>query len=51
MVPLVEGETLPFAMKLVTDEKLAATGDHEKSAVTMLDELHRYATALKPMRS
>jgi NAD(P)H-dependent FMN reductase len=51
MVPLVEGVTLPFAMKLVTDEKLAATGDHEKSAVTMLDELHRYATALKPMRS
>jgi NAD(P)H-dependent FMN reductase len=51
VMPLTEAVTLPFAMKLVTDGRLAATEDHEKSATAVLDELHRWATALKPMRS
>jgi NAD(P)H-dependent FMN reductase len=36
MVPLVEGVTLPFAMKLVTDEKLAATGDQSRCSTSCI---------------
>ena len=51
VVPLVESVALSFAMKLVSDGKLAATDAHEKSASAMLDELHRWASALKAMRT
>jgi len=47
VVPLVGSVALSFAMKLVSDGKLAATDAHEKSASAMLDELHRWASALK----
>lgn len=41
VVPLVGSVGLSFAMKLVSDQKLAATDVREKSASAMLDELHR----------
>lgn len=41
VVPLVGSVALSFAMKLVSDQKLAATDAREKSASAMLDELHR----------
>lgn len=51
MVPIVESVTLPFAAKLVADEKFAATEAHDKSAEVMLEELLRWAEALAPMRA
>lgn len=41
VVPLVGSVALSFAMKLVSDQTLAATDGREKSASAMLDELHR----------
>lgn len=51
MVPLVEAVTLPFAAKQIADGKFAGTPENEKAATAALDELHRYADALKPMRA
>jgi NAD(P)H-dependent FMN reductase len=51
MVPLTEAVTLPFAAKQIAEGKFSGTPENEKAAAAMLDELHRYATALKPMRA
>ncbi len=51
VVPIVESVTLPFAAKQIADEKFAATETNEKAATAMLDELHRWATTLRTMRS
>jgi NAD(P)H-dependent FMN reductase len=52
MVPLVEAVTIPMVSHHLDAEKnFAATEIHEKSARTMLDELSRWAEALKPMRA
>jgi NAD(P)H-dependent FMN reductase len=52
MVPIVEAVTVPMVSQHLDAEKnFAATEIHEKSARTMLDELSRWAEALKPMRS
>lgn len=50
VVPVVEAVALPFAVKQVADGTFSGTPDNEKAANVMLDELHRYAEALKPMR-
>jgi NAD(P)H-dependent FMN reductase len=50
MMPIAEAVALPFVSKLVSDGKFQANETIEKSANGMLDELHRWATALKTMR-
>lgn len=50
MVPLNEGVTLPFAANHVKDGAFHAEESHQKAAGVMLDELARWATALKTMR-
>lgn len=50
MVPLTEAVTLPFAAKQIANGTFGGSPENEKAATTMLDELHRYAEALKPMR-
>jgi NAD(P)H-dependent FMN reductase len=50
MMPIAEAVALPFAGKLIVDGIFQANEAIEKSAGGMLDELHRWATALKPMR-
>lgn len=51
MVPIVEAVTLPFATKSVVDGKFQASEENGKAATAMLDELLRWAVALKPMRA
>jgi NAD(P)H-dependent FMN reductase len=50
MMPIAEAVALPFAAKQITDGTFQPNDMNEKSATAMLDELHRWATALKPMR-
>jgi NAD(P)H-dependent FMN reductase len=53
VMPIPEGVTIPFVPNHIDKEtgKFRPTDVHEKSAGDALDELHRWATALKPMRS
>ena len=51
MMPIVEAVTIPFIANHMKDGELQTSESLEKSATTMLDELHRWATALKPMRA
>jgi NAD(P)H-dependent FMN reductase len=50
LVAIPEAVNIPFVATLVKDGKFAADERHEKSVVTMLDELVKWAEALKPMR-
>ena len=50
MMPIVEAVALPFAMKQVADGVFQGNETNEKAASGMLDELHRWAQALEPMR-
>lgn len=51
MVPLTEAVTVPnFTQFLGEDGVFRATEQHEKSAATLLKELHRWAVALKTLR-
>ena len=52
MVPIVEAVTIPFVAQSIDREaqRFKAADHHEKSALTMLDELHRWATILAPLR-
>lgn len=51
MVPLVEGVTIPHVGGLINDSGVFGSNELiDKSAQTMLDELGRWAEALKPMR-
>ena len=51
MVPMTEQVTLPFFNQFINDEGVfTANETHEKSAGEMLDELHRWTEALKPLR-
>lgn len=50
MVPLVEAVTIPFVAKLISEQGFAPTPEVEHSAKDMLDELDKWAAALKPMR-
>lgn len=52
MVPLIEAVAIQaVAQQLDEDRRLKAGDAHASAAVTMLDELARWAEALKPMRS
>jgi NAD(P)H-dependent FMN reductase len=51
MVALFEGVTIPFFSQHLKEGVFTPTDVHEKSAVTMLEELVRWAEALKPMRA
>ena len=51
VVPIVESVTIPFFTKHMTPEgTFAGSEDQAKAANAMLDELHKWAAALKPMR-
>lgn len=52
MVPLMEGVMAPMVNSLIDDAGVFQSNELiDKSAVTLLDELLRWAEALKPMRS
>jgi NAD(P)H-dependent FMN reductase len=52
MVPLVEAVPIPFVSQYLDDTgAFVATAQHEKSAGDMLDELSRWAEALRPLRA
>lgn len=52
MMPLPESVIIPFvARRLNEDNQFGATEIDEKAATTMLDELHRWTEALKPLRN
>jgi NAD(P)H-dependent FMN reductase len=51
IVPIVEQVAIPFVAKLIEDGRFAANEMHDKSAVTMLDELLRWTNALVPLRA
>lgn len=50
MAPLADGVSIPMFSNHIKDGTLTATEAMEKSATGMLDELVRWATALKTMR-
>jgi NAD(P)H-dependent FMN reductase len=50
MMPIPEAVTIPFFSQHITDQGFAPTPLHEKAAGDMLDELLRWADALKPLR-
>jgi NAD(P)H-dependent FMN reductase len=50
MVPLVEAVSIPFFRKNLEEGAFKPTEAHEKSATAMLDELARWADALKVLR-
>jgi NAD(P)H-dependent FMN reductase len=51
VMPLPVGVAIPFYSKHIDDAKtFVASEQHEQSARAMLDELRKWATALKPMR-
>jgi NAD(P)H-dependent FMN reductase len=53
MVPIVEAVTIPFVAQTIDREAgvFKATDIHDKSAVTLLDELYRWANALATLRA
>jgi len=50
MMPIPEAVALPFVAKQLVDGKLQAPPEQEKAATLMLDELWRWAGALKTLR-
>lgn len=53
MMPMMEGVAVPAVQSLIDDNtgQFASNGPIDLSARTLLDELSRWATALKPMRT
>lgn len=52
MMPMAEGVAVPMVAQLIDDKRVFTANDLIKKAATqMLDELHRWTEALKPMRS
>lgn len=53
VVPINEGVVIPFVSNFMDKEsgEFRQTEQHDRSAGDALDELHRWATALKPMRA
>ena len=51
MVPVYEAVSIPNFWEHIADGRFQAKDVHEKAAKDMLDELARWAAALKPMRS
>jgi NAD(P)H-dependent FMN reductase len=51
MMPIPEAVAIPFFFKMLDPDKGFQPGDVYNEAITkMLDELHRWSTALRPMR-
>lgn len=51
MMPMVEGVMVPMVGAQIDDDGRFTSNELiDKSAVTMLDELHRWAVGLKNMR-
>jgi NAD(P)H-dependent FMN reductase len=50
MMPMFEGVAVPLVMQHLKDGVFTPTELHEKAATTMLDELLRWADALKALR-
>jgi hypothetical protein len=50
VMPIVEAVTLPFAGKQVEGGVFTPTSANDQAAAAMLDELHRWAGALRPLR-
>ncbi len=51
MVPIVEAVALPGVFSQVEDGRFKPAAGNENAGATTLDELHRWAVALKPMRA
>lgn len=51
MMPIFESVALPFAAKQVNGGAFEPTDANKQAATAMLDELYRWAEALRPMRS
>ena len=50
MMPLPEGVIIPFFAKMLKDGVFEGGDELEKAVAPMLDELHKWAVALKTMR-
>jgi hypothetical protein len=50
VMPIFEQVAIPFVGKQIASGTFTPTDAQDKAAGAMLDELHRWATALKPMR-
>ena len=50
MMPMVESVTLPFAAKQIKDGSFDPSDANKEAATAMLNELHRWAGALRPLR-
>jgi NAD(P)H-dependent FMN reductase len=50
MMPIAEAVALPFVTKQIEEGAFKANEGNEKAGKAMLDELHRWAQALKSMR-
>jgi hypothetical protein len=52
IVPIVEAVTIPFVAQAIDRESGAfkASGQHERAATLMLDELYRWTEALAVLR-
>ena len=51
VVPIVEAVNIPFVSRLVADGVFQGDASHEKAATVMLEELLRWAEALKVLRA
>jgi NAD(P)H-dependent FMN reductase len=51
MMPIPESVSLPFYMQMLSDGVFDPGEPAHKAAVAMLDELERWAAALKPLRA
>jgi NAD(P)H-dependent FMN reductase len=52
MMPMVEAVTIPFFSQFINDTGEFVTAElHEKAATDLLNELHRWAEALRPLRA
>ena len=52
MMPMVEGVAIPMVGTLLDDAgRFGSNALIDTAATTMLDELHRWSVALKPMRA
>jgi len=51
MMPMIEAVNIPFFSQLIEGGVFKSNDVHDKAAPVMLDELLRWANALKPLRS
>jgi NAD(P)H-dependent FMN reductase len=51
MMPIPEGVPMPMVFQNLENGKLKPVEIYRTSAATMLDELHRWAEALRPLRA